>query len=119
MDLLVGGAAAALLELVDPVAGEAGVRVAVDQAGHRDEACRVDDDRAVIQVELVADLVAVADGDDLARVGGDPHVALVYLDVAEGAAPEGLAGLTAGRHELVRRQTRGLRRCVPGCSLTA
>ena len=63
--------------------------------GHGDEAGRVDDDRAVVEVDLVANLVAVADGDDLARVGGDPHVALVHLDVAEGGAAQRLAGLAS------------------------
>ena len=61
---------------------------------------RVDDDRAVVEVEPVAHLVAVADGHDLAGVGGDPHVALVHLDVAEVGAAQRLAGLAAGRREL-------------------
>ena len=49
---------------------------------------------------LVAHLVAVAHGDDLAGVGGDPHVALVHLDVAEGGAAQRLAGLAARGREL-------------------
>ena len=89
-----------MLELGHAVAGEAGVRVAVDQPGHGDHALRVDDDRAVVEVEALAHLVAVADGDDLAGVGGDPHVAVVHLDLAEIGAAQRLARLAARGREL-------------------
>ena len=68
--------------------------------GHGDHARGVDDDRAVVEVEALAHLVAVADGDDLAGVGGDPHVAVVHLDLAEVGAAQGLARLAARRREL-------------------
>ena len=97
MDLLVGGSATPHLELVHPVARIARVRVAVDQARHGDQARGVDDDRAVVELEALAHLIAVADGGDLASIGGDPHVAVVDLDGAELAAAQGLA----------RRATRG------------
>ncbi len=61
---------------------------------------RVDDDRAVVEVEPLAHLVAVADGDDLAGVGGDPHVAVVHLDLAEVGAAQRLARLATGRGQL-------------------
>ena len=89
-----------MLELVDAVARVARVRVAVDQAGHGDHARRVDDDRAVVEVELLAHLVAVAHGHDLAGVGGDPHVAVVNLDLPEIGASQRLARLAARCREL-------------------
>ena len=104
MDLLVGRAARAHLELLHAIAGEAGMRVAIDQTRHGDHALGIDDDRAVIEVEPLADLVAVADRDDLAGVRGDPHVTVVHLDLSEVGAAQGLALSPPGVTIWVRRQ---------------
>ena len=100
VDLLVGGAVGAPVELVDPVAGEARVRVAVDEPGDRDHPLRVDDHRVVAQLEPGPELEPVPDRHDLAVVRGDPDIALEHLDVAERGAAQRRIALSAGARAL-------------------
>ncbi len=88
LQLLVGRAAGAQLELRGPVAGEARVGVAVDQTRHGDHLRRVDDDAVEGHLEPVAQLVALPDGDDDALAGGDPDVPLEDLELAEVVAAQ-------------------------------
>ncbi len=102
VDLLVGGAARAPVELVDPVAGEARVRVAVDEPGDRDHPLRVDDHRVVAQLEPGPELEPVPDRHDLAVVRGDPDIALEHLDARR-------ARRRAAVHRPLRRGSRSAR----------
>ena len=84
MDLLVARAGGPKRELVDPVAGEARMRVAVDEAGDDAAAPRVEfDDVAVERPEITHP----SDGDDLPVLAENERVP-DDVDAAEGGAPE-------------------------------
>ena len=84
MQLLVARASGAESELLDPVAAEAGVGVAVDQPGQRAAAPSVDLDEVALEWLQVAH---AADGRD--RVAVDEHVRLLQqLDLSERASAQ-------------------------------
>ena len=82
VQLLVGGAARPERELLYPVAGEAGVRVAVDEAGDRRQAARVELFDLPVERFQVAH---PADRGDAAVLAEDVRV-LDHLDLVEGVA---------------------------------
>ena len=74
--------------------------MAVDEAGHGDHAGRVDDHGVLGQLEPGPQVVALADGDDLAEAGGDPDVALEQVERVEGCAAQ--RGVAAGGETSLR-----------------
>ncbi len=101
VQLLVGRAARAAVVLVDAVAGEACVRVAVDEPRDGGHAERVDDHRVLGQLEPRTQVEAVPDRDDLAELRRDPDVALEHVDLAERGAAQRRVAL-AGRARRLR-----------------
>ena len=100
VQLLVAGAVRAPVVLVDAIPGEAGMRVAVDEARDGDHPERVDDHGVIGQLEPRAQIEAVSDRDDLAELRGDPDVALEHVDLAERGAAQRRVALAGGARRL-------------------